>query len=313
MERQENAPLARFTTLKIGGEAKSLYQPTSVDELAQLVEQLCQKDEPWFVLGGGSNLLISSNGFDGAVIRTTSIISIERIDSDVLEAGAGARLPHLARQAAAMGLAGLEFAVGIPGTVGGAVIMNAGAHGSQMEKIVESVLIYDSKERKIVELTPSELEFKYRRCALDPKVHVVLSAKLRLTADRPEEIEARIKHNEEYRLRTQPIGWPNAGSTFKNPEPKRGAGFLLDQAGAKLLKEGNAAVSAVHANFVINMGGAASNEVVSLMRRMQECVYEKFQVELHPEWKTLGSFTADERRVWNPSFSGNAEPKAQPH
>lgn len=303
MERQEKVPLWRFTTLKIGGEAESFYQPTGVDELAGLVEMLTERGEPWFVLGGGSNLLISSSGYEGAVIRTAQITSIERIDANVLEAGAGARLPHLARQAAQMGLAGLEFAVGIPGTVGGAVIMNAGAHGSAMENVIESVQVFDSTERKIVELSAADLEFKYRRCALDPAKHVVLSAKLRLKAERPDEIEGRIKHNEEYRWRTQPLGWPNAGSTFKNPEPARGAGLLLDQAGAKLLKEGSAAVSAVHANFVINMGGATSQEVALLMRRMQECVFDKFQVELYPEWKTLGRFSKEEEMVWTPSFS----------
>jgi UDP-N-acetylmuramate dehydrogenase len=117
--------------------------------------------------------------------------------------------------------------------------------------------------------------------------------------DAPESIEAHIKANEEYRWRTQPIGWPNAGSTFKNPDPKKGAGLLLDQAGAKKLAEGKAAVSAVHANFVINMGGATSEEVAKLMKRMQDCVYEAFAVRLHPEWKTLGEFTENEREVWN--------------
>jgi UDP-N-acetylmuramate dehydrogenase len=299
-EEQFDAPLARYTTLKIGGEAKRLIQPLTVAELAAVVDELAKNNEQWFVLGGGSNLLVSSKGFAGTVVRTTQITSVERLESNLIEAGAGSRLPHLARHAAQWGLCGLEFAAGIPGTVGGGVIMNAGAHGSSMSEIVEEVSIYDSTLNKIVNLKKDELGFQYRKCALDPQKHAVLSAKLRLNTDRPEEIEVRIRHNEEYRLRTQPIGFPNAGSTFKNPEPTRAAGMLLDQSGAKELKEGQAAVSALHANFVINLGGATSDQVTTLLHKMQGRVMEKFGVRLNPEWKTLGDFTAEEKAVWSP-------------
>ena len=176
--------------------------------------------------------------------------------------------------------------------------MNAGAHGSCMANIIDSVTIYDTATGEIATLSNQELNFQYRKSRLDPMVQVVLSARLRLTPELPETIEAHIRANEEYRWRTQPIGWPNAGSTFKNPDPQKGAGLLLDQAGAKKLAEGKAAVSAVHANFVINMGGATSSEVSTLMKRMQHCVYETFAVRLQPEWKTLGEFTETEREVW---------------
>ncbi len=299
-EEQLDAPLARFTTLKIGGQAKRLIQPTTVQELASIVDELAKNNEQWFVLGGGSNLLVSSKGFSGTVVRTTQITAVERLESNLIEAGAGSRLPHLARHAAQWGLCGLEFAAGIPGTVGGGVIMNAGAHGSSMSEIVEEISVYDSTINKVITLTKDELAFQYRRCALDPSKHAVLSAKLRLNTDSPEEIEVRIRHNEDYRLRTQPIGFPNAGSTFKNPEPSRAAGMLLDQSGAKELKEGQAAVSALHANFIINMGGATSDQVTSLLQKMQDRVMEKFGVRLNPEWKTLGDFTAAEKAVWKP-------------
>lgn len=299
-EDQFDAPLARYTTLKIGGEAKRLIQPATVAELASIVDELAKNNEQWFVLGGGSNLLISSKGFSGTVVRTTQITAVERLESNLIEAGAGSRLPHLARHAAQWGLCGLEFAAGIPGTVGGGVIMNAGAHGSSMSEIVEEISVYDSTINKVITLKKDELGFQYRKCALDPAKHAVLSAKLRLNTDRPEEIEVRIRHNEEYRLRTQPIGFPNAGSTFKNPEPTRAAGMLLDQSGAKELKEGQAAVSALHANFVINLGGATSDQVTTLLHKMQDRVMEKFGVRLNPEWKTLGDFTAEEKAVWSP-------------
>jgi UDP-N-acetylmuramate dehydrogenase len=298
MDARENEPLSRYTTLKIGGEAHRLCQPTSIEELVELVSDLKDKGEPWYVLGGGSNMLISSKGVDGTVIRTAQITKIEQLDDNLIEAGAGARLPHLAKHAAGRGLAGLEFAVGIPGTVGGGVIMNAGAHGSCIADIVESVTIFDSTINSVYTLKGSELEFEYRKSKLDPEKQVVLSAVFRMNKDVPEQIEARIKANEEYRWKTQPLGFPNAGSTFKNPEPKRGAGLLLDQSGAKQLTVGQAAVSAVHANFVINLGGATSEEVAALMKRMQETVYESFQVRLKPEWKILGRFSPKELAVW---------------
>jgi UDP-N-acetylmuramate dehydrogenase len=237
----------------------------------------------------------------GTVIRTAQITKVSQLESNVLEAGAGSRLPHLARQAAALGLSGLEFAVGIPGTVGGGVIMNAGAHGSCMADVIESVTIYDTIAKKIVTISKQDLNFQYRKSKLDLNQQVVLSARLRMQHDLPEKIEERIKANEEYRWRTQPIGWPNAGSTFINPDPQKGAGFLLDKAGAKGFTEGKAAVSAVHANFVINLGGATSHEVSILLKRMQECVYKSFAIKLRPEWKTLGEFNESEREVWNVS------------
>ncbi|MBU6452184.1 MAG: UDP-N-acetylmuramate dehydrogenase [Cyanobacteria bacterium REEB67] len=298
MEEAKQAPLARYTTIKIGGEAERLCHPEKVDELVDLVDELIKKEEDWYVIGGGSNLLISSAGVKGTVIRTTKLIAITTPEPGILEAEAGARLPHLARHAAQLGLSGLEFAVGIPGTVGGAVIMNAGAHGSQISAILETARVLDSKTGQVTVMTNDEIAFQYRRCALDPARHVVLSARFKMPADIPEEIEKRTKHNEDYRYKTQPMGWPNAGSTFKNPLPDKAAGFLLDKAGVKNLKEGQAAVSDIHANFVINLGGATSHEVTSLLRRMQECVREAFQLDLVPEWKTMGSFTDEELSVW---------------
>jgi UDP-N-acetylmuramate dehydrogenase len=298
MEQALNAPLARYTTLRIGGNADRVCHPQSVEELIALVADLVSKNEPWYVIGGGSNLLISSAGYKGTVIRTTQMTAIRILENGLLEAEAGARLPHLARHAAQHGLAGLEFAVGIPGTVGGAVIMNAGAHGSSISAIFDSAVVLDSKTGSVTEMRTEEMQFQYRRCFLDPARHVVLSAKFNMPTDVPEQIEMRTKKNEDYRWKTQPLGFPNAGSTFKNPLPDKAAGFLLDQSGVKDLKEGNAAVSSIHANFVVNLGGATSHEVIALMKQMQERVRDKFKLDLVPEWKTMGTFTDDELAVW---------------
>jgi UDP-N-acetylmuramate dehydrogenase len=299
MEELINHPLARFTTLKVGGDARRICSPTSIDDVVQVMDQVKTSGEPWFVLGGGSNLLVSSSGFEGTVIRMVQMQRIERIGDDVIEADAGVRLPHIAKYAAAAGLSGLEFAVGIPGTVGGGAVMNAGAHGSCIEEITESVTIFDSKQLKLVTLSKEEMGFRYRSSAIDPNTQIVVSARYRMKPEVAENIQARTKHNEDYRWKTQPLGWPNAGSTFKNPEPTRTAGSLLDQAGAKQLQEGKAGVSAIHANFVINLGGATSQDVTSLLTRMQDAVYKTFDVRLHPEWKILGKFSESERQVWS--------------
>lgn len=299
MEEISNAPLARFTTLKIGGEADRLCMPSNVDELVVLLDRLKSDCQPWHILGGGSNILISSAGVAGCVIRLTQITSMTSPEKEVIEAGTGARLPHLARYAAGLGLSGLEFAVGIPGTVGGAVVMNAGAHGSCMAAVLESATIFDTRIWDTLVLTRDDLGFSYRKSRIDPETQIVLSARFRLRPDRQESIQSALRHNEEYRWKTQPLSWPSAGSTFKNPDPERGAGFLLDKAGAKHMREGNAAVSAVHANFVINMGGATSQEVTRLLQRMQDLVYTEFQVLLKPEWKKLGRFEGSEHGVWN--------------
>jgi UDP-N-acetylmuramate dehydrogenase len=299
MEELAKAPLSRFTTLKIGGEADRLCNPSNIDELVDLLGRLHETGEPWHVIGGGSNLLISSRGVPGTVIRLAQITEVKTSEAEVIEAGTGARLPHLARWAAAQGLAGLEFAVGIPGTVGGAVVMNAGAHGSCIANVLESATIFDTQKRDVITLSNQELGFQYRRSKIDPDLHIVLSARFRLKPDKQEEVEVRIKHNEEYRWKTQPLNWPNGGSTFKNPSVEQSAGSLLDRAGAKSLREGNAAVSALHANFVINMGGASSLEVTTLLKRMQDCVHKQFNLHLKPEWKKIGLFSASELEVWN--------------
>jgi UDP-N-acetylmuramate dehydrogenase len=298
MEEQRDVPLSKFTTLKVGGLARKLYTPNSSDDLLRLIEGLQKRNEPWHVLGGGSNMLISSHGVQGSVIRTTQLLNIENPEPGIIEAGAGVRLPHLARFASNLSLGGLEFSVGIPGTVGGAVVMNAGAHGSCIANILDSATVLDTTSGEIRTWSKEELAFTYRKSAIDPTKHLVVAARFILTPCALEQIKANMQHNEDYRWKTQPINWPSAGSTFKNPEPTRSAGFFLDQAGAKQLKEGGAEVSALHANFVINTGGASSDDVTTLLKRMQETVYNSFSVRLNPEWKTLGEFSQSEKEIW---------------
>jgi UDP-N-acetylmuramate dehydrogenase len=299
MEQDKDVPLARFTTLKVGGTAQRLCVPESAKELVQLLGDLSKSNEPWNVIGGGSNLLISSKGVEGTVIRLTGLNQLSNPKADVVEAGSGVRLPHLARYAAELELSGLEFLVGIPGTVGGGIFMNAGAHGSCIAEVLESAQVYDIEDAQVKTMDLEQLKFAYRKSILQNGKYVALGARFRLNKVPIDQIKSKMQHNEDYRWRTQPLGFPNAGSTFKNPEPERGAGLLLDQAGAKELRQGNAAVSAVHANFVVNLGGASSDEVIELLKRMQECVQTKFGLLLKPEWKYLGRFAEEELQVWN--------------
>lgn len=301
MEEALKAPLFKFSTMKLGGEAERLCQPETVDELVTLVDRLQASGDKWSIVGGGSNLLISSKGVSGTVIRTAFLKEIKTTDEQTIEASAGTRLPHLAKHAASLGLSGLEFAVGIPGTVGGAVIMNAGAHGSCIANVFESALVFDSEKGDLVTLTGEDLGFVYRNCNLDPDKHVIVSAKFKLNPGSADEIAAKTQANEDYRWKTQPIGWPNLGSTFKNPLPDKSAGLLLDQSGAKDLKVGQAAVSSMHANFVINLGGATSQEVTKLLQEMQDLVFKNFEIQMTPEWKTMGNFSEEELLAWNRS------------
>lgn len=300
MDQADRQPLWRFSTMKVGGEAEHFCQPHNSSELLELIERLHDKGEKWQILGGGSNTLISTEGVEGTVIRMTQMTELLNPEPDLIEAAAGTRLPHLAKHAASLGLSGLEFAVGIPGTVGGAVVMNAGAHGSCMAEVVESAQVLDSRSGKVLTLSKEDLKFEYRNSGIDPASQIVISAKLRLRPGSQEQIKQQTQHNEEYRWRTQPLGFPNLGSTFKNPAPDKTAGYLLDQSGAKGLKEGGAAVSAIHANFVINLGGASSLQITALLAQMQKIVLDKYGLKLHPEWKTLGQFSEGKvGSIWN--------------
>ncbi len=290
--------LAKFTSIKIGGIAKYFYEPTNTDDFLQVLNYAKNKSIPFFVLGGGSNLLISSTGFEGLVIRTTKLTSINQLDTTHILADAGVRLPHLARFAGNLNLSGLEFSCGIPGTVGGGVIMNAGAHGSSMSELVEYINVYDFLTDSVKKMTNDQLSFAYRSCILKPGSQVVLNACLRLKQGDKNEILAKIKANEDYRWKTQPLSYPNAGSTFKNFSPTQPAGKLLDLAGVKNLTCGDASVSAIHANFVINLGKAQSSDVIDLLGKMQTSVFNKFSIKLFPEWKTLGNFGNKIDDIW---------------
>ena len=288
--------------MKIGGVADRVCLPNTTDELVDLMQDITLKKEPWTLLGGGSNVLVSSHDIPGTVVCTTGLNWIEQLGPDLLLAGAGVRLPRLSAYAAKLGLSGMEFYEGIPGTVGGAVVMNAGAHGSSTSQILETVTVLNLKTGKLEILTPKDINFGYRVSSINSSEHVVISAKFRMVSDTEAAIRSRMKENNIARRKTQPIKEPSAGCTFRNPiEVNIPAGKILESVGAKNWKIGSAQVSALHANFIVNLGNANSQDVCKLISKLQSAALEKYNVLLKPEIKPIGVFNESEAIIWTNS------------
>jgi UDP-N-acetylmuramate dehydrogenase len=299
MKILEKTELAPFTTMRVGGVADKICFPTSTDEVVNLMDGVLSKNEPWSLLGGGSNVLVSSDEIPGTVICTTGLNWIEHPGPDLLVVGSGVRLPRLSAYASRLGLSGMEFYEGIPGTVGGAVVMNAGAHGWSTHQILETVTILNLKTMRLDILTPKDINFGYRMSSINSTEQIVLSARYRLTKDTEEAIRSRMKENNLARQKSQPIKDPSAGCTFRNPiELNIPAGKILDSIGAKNWAIGSAQVSCKHANFVINLGNANSHDVCKLISKLQQAALEKYNILLKPEIKPLGIFDKSEAIIW---------------
>ncbi|HHW15124.1 MAG TPA: UDP-N-acetylmuramate dehydrogenase [Firmicutes bacterium] len=278
-------PMAAHTSFRIGGPADLFVVAPGEKELARLLPALDQSGRPWVAVGNGTNLLVADEGYRGIVVRLGEGFRQLSRSAQGLVAGGALPLPALARGAVDAGLAGAEFLSGIPGTVGGAVRMNAGAWGASLSDILVSVATCRSDGREGVYL-PAELDFGYRRSRLTGTGEVVTRIEVALHPGEREEIRRRTAELLAARKRSQPSG-PSAGSVFKNP-PGGKAGKLLEEVGAKGLRFGGAQVSEVHANFIINTGGATAADVLSLMRELQRRVNERFGILLEPEIRFLG-------------------------
>ena len=281
-----DALMKDYTTFKIGGPADLLIQPSSEEELVQAVSFLRRGKIPVTVLGNGSNVLVKDGGIRGAVIRIGKNMAGIRTEGTELTAGAGALLSAAAAAAAGADLAGMEFASGIPGSVGGAVFMNAGAYGGEMSQIVVScrALMPDGSMR---EFPADQLEFGYRRSIFAKNGGIVTSCTMKLREGKKEEILARMKELNGRRTEKQPLNFPSAGSTFKRPEGYF-AGKLIQDSGCRGLRVGGARVSQKHAGFVINEGGATAADVIQLIRLGQMRVKDCFGVDLEPEVRIIG-------------------------
>ncbi len=283
-----NEPMSHHTTFKIGGTADWFLTPRTEEQLSEVLKLLHKNNLSFFVLGNGSNLLVGDKGIRGVVLCLCKKMERIEVFGDEIYAEAGAILSRVSNVALAAGLEGTEFSSGIPGTVGGAVYMNAGAYEHEMKEIIKSVRYMDMTG-KIFESDCEECSFGYRTSKFSKGDYIVLGCTLKLRKGNPEEIRARIADYTQRRVSKQPLEKPSAGSTFKRPEGHF-AGGLIEKAGLKGYSIGGAQVSEKHAGFVINTGTATAKDVLDLIEFIKKTVLEKFGVELEPEVKLIGEF-----------------------
>lgn len=285
MELLREEPMSRHTTFRTGGPARRMARPSSREELEELLELAEQAGWPVLVIGNGSNLLAADGGIDRLVILTGGVDSVARTGERSILAGAGTSLARLASFAQREELAGLEFAHGIPGSLGGAVCMNAGAYGGEMRQVVSAVRAW-FPGGGVRRLPADELDFGYRHSLFSGTRAVVLEAELLLEQGDGEAIRARMDGLSRRRREKQPLELPSAGSTFKRPEGHF-AGTLIEQCGLKGLRVGGAQVSEKHAGFIVNTGGASCADVLALIEQVRRTVYERTGVTLEPEVKLV--------------------------
>jgi UDP-N-acetylmuramate dehydrogenase len=290
---REGEPVGRYSTYRIGGPATVLL-PKTGEDVGVALDLASAAEIPWFAIGLGSNILLPDDGLDALVIRLGKGLDLLRRDQDFWTVGAGLPAPLAARRTAEAGFAGLHIFVGVPGTVGGGVYMNAGCHGGDWSEVVERVTVVDASGHDAV-LGRREIPFTYRRSGLDGKI--VLEATVRLREEEPARLEEAVAEMFEWRQRGTPFNQPCCGSVFKNPagpswkreDGPRTAGQLIEAAGLKGFTVGGAQVSPMHANYFVNTGEATAADVRRLIEHVQRVVQEKFGVQLEPEVKLIGA------------------------
>ncbi|KGG16928.1 MULTISPECIES: UDP-N-acetylmuramate dehydrogenase [unclassified Prochlorococcus] len=281
--------LSKFTTWKIGGPAQWIAEPSTISEVIELIEWAENKKINYQTIGAGSNLLINDNGLLGLTICTKKVqgCTIDKT-TGVIEALGGEPMPNVARKAAREGLHGLEWAVGIPGTIGGASVMNAGAQGNCTADRLISVKVFSTKTKALYEIKNHELNYSYRSSLLQEEKLIVLSARFSLEpGHNPKSITDLTTNNLNHRLKTQPYHLPSCGSVFRNPTGYK-AGQIIENLGLKGLRVGGAEISSIHANFIVNKNKASAKDILLLISTIQEKVKEKHGFLLHTEVKKLG-------------------------
>lgn len=282
----EDHPMKEVTSFQIGGPVDYFIEPRSEEELKDVIVAVERDEMPWMIMGKGTNMVVSDKGIRGAVIRLENYFSDVHVDGVRVVAQSGASMKKVAEAACEASLTGLEFAHGIPGAVGGAMTMNAGAYGGEMKDVVESVkVMYHDGTTEVI--PADQMDFRYRNSRVYDEKLVVLEATFLLRRGEQAEIQSQMDELWNRRVSKQPLEYPSAGSTFKRPVGYF-AGQLIDRAGLRGLKHGGAQVSQKHCGFVINCGDATCKDVVELIRMVQEAVYEKHGVELETEVKVLG-------------------------
>lgn len=278
--------MKRITSFRVGGSADLVVYPADAKAFAFALDAARQNNVPYIVIGNGSNTLASDKGYRGVVFVTTDMRKVQ-IDGKYLTGGCGVLLGSVGTNASTAGLSGAEFANGIPGTLGGAVYMNAGAYGGQLSDIVCSTECYDLDNGAFLTLDNAAQHFGYRHSVFMEKNYIILSSTLKLTKGEPEAIRAKMNELLQCRREKQPLSYPSAGSVFKRPEGHF-AGKLIEDAGLKGMRVGGAAVSEKHAGFIVNMGDATANDVLSLIEIIREKVYKLYGVTLECEIRFVG-------------------------
>ncbi|WP_042356332.1 UDP-N-acetylmuramate dehydrogenase [Bacillus rubiinfantis] len=284
---KENEPLASHTTIKIGGPAALFIEPSSIEKLQKVMGVIKKHGINWRAIGRGSNLLVSDKGIDGVVIKLGAGINGLEINGTEITVGGGYSLVSLATLISRKGLSGLEFASGIPGSVGGAVYMNAGAHGSDISKVLTKAHILFA-DGTMEWLSNTEMDFSYRTSVLQKKrPGIVVEAVFQLSEGNREEIVALMQKNKDYRKVTQPWNYPCAGSIFRNPLPNF-AGKLIESAGLKGHRIGGAEISTMHGNFIVNAGNATANDVLALIDHVKDTIFNLYGVKMETEVEIIG-------------------------
>lgn len=280
--------MSRYTTFRVGGEAECMVMVESREELSQLVSYLVRSGQEYFVLGNGSNLLVGDKGYRGVILKLGRRMAGIHIEGRHIVAGAGALLSRVAAAARDAELSGFEFAAGIPGSIGGAIVMNAGAYDGEMKQIVQLVRVMD-QTGEILTLDNDTMEFGYRTSIIKDRPFIVMAAVFSLTRGNKAAISARMEELMQMRKSKQPLEYPSAGSTFKRPEGYY-AGKLIMDAGLRGYRIGGARVSEKHCGFVVNDGGASAADIREVIEEVQERVLDMFHVRLEPEVIYLGDF-----------------------
>jgi UDP-N-acetylmuramate dehydrogenase len=301
LKAQLGLAAAPYSTYRIGGTMDEAYLPASIAEVEQWLEAnaayITEKGAPT-VLGWGSNSLVATQGIRGQTLITRKLNFIEALDEQTFRIGAGVHLAKVAKLALDSGLSGGEFFVGIPGTMGGAVKMNAGAMGQETSTLIKQVLVLNFKTQVLQWLQPDALHFTYRYSAINPAHQLIVAADCHFEQGNIEEARLRMEQNMQFRKAHHPIE-PNGGSVFRNPENAPSVGKIMDDLGARgHWRVGQAQVSPKHGNFIINLGEATSTEVLRLMLQMKEAAATNYNVEIYPENRFLGDATPEEQALW---------------
>ncbi len=281
-------PMCRHTTFRVGGPAQCLVRISSMEQLKRIVPYLRQIEVPFFILGNGSNLLVGDKGYSGIILQISDRMNEVTVEDDRIRVQAGALLSQVSKAALEHGLTGLEFASGIPGTIGGGVVMNAGAYGGEMKQVVERVTVMD-KQGETLELLAEDMEFGYRTSVIKNRPFIVLEVCLKLCRGDKEEISLKMEELARRRREKQPLEFASAGSTFKRPDGYF-AGKLIMNAGLRGYSIGGARVSEKHCGFVVNTGKATAADVAEVIQEVCDRVKDKFGVTLEPEVIFLGDF-----------------------